>query len=39
MGNGDVYEGEWLNEVKHGRGIYYFANGDKYEGTFEKGYR
>ncbi|CAF3414478.1 unnamed protein product [Rotaria socialis] len=27
--NGHKYEGEWKNETKHGKGTYYYANGDK----------
>ena len=30
--NGDFYEGEWKNNVKHGKGVYRFKNGDLYEG-------
>ena len=25
--NGDVREGEWENNLKHGKGIMYYANG------------
>jgi len=33
--NGDIYRG-FLNRVfRHGRGMLVFANGDRYEGTFE----
>ena len=32
--NGDVYEGEMQDLVKHGRGKLTFENGDVYEGTF-----
>ena len=28
--NGDKYDGDWENELPHGKGIYDFANGDKY---------
>ena len=31
MCNGDVYEGDWLDNMKHGYGIYRFSNGDIYE--------
>ena len=27
--NSDRYEGEWLNEKRHGKGTFYAANGDK----------
>lgn len=30
--NGDVYEGEWLNDFKHGQGKMKYANGDVYQG-------
>lgn len=33
--NGDVFEGEWNNGRKSGRGVYKFANGDAYEGYIE----
>ena len=28
--NGDKYEGEWKNDKREGKGIYYYNNGDKY---------
>ena len=28
------YEGEWQNDVKHGKGTFYYQNGDKFEGVF-----
>jgi hypothetical protein len=34
---GDVYEGEYVNEKKHGKGKYTSANGDVYEGDFVEG--
>ena len=33
--NGDVYEGEWNDDVKSGNGIMKYANGDVYEGEWE----
>ncbi len=33
--NGDRYEGEMLNGLMHGWGVYYHQNGDRYEGQFE----
>jgi hypothetical protein len=30
--NGDIYEGSWLNDMKHGYGIIEKKNGDKYYG-------
>ncbi len=37
--NGDIYEGEFLNENRNGMGKYFFANGDVYEGEFLNGSR
>lgn len=38
--NGDTYEGEWLNHVRHGQGTYtYAATGTKYVGTWNNGKR
>jgi len=38
--NGDNYEGEWLNHVRHGQGTYtYAATGTKYVGTWNTGKR
>jgi len=28
------YEGEWRNDVKHGKGTFYYLNGDRLEGMF-----
>lgn len=33
--NGDSYNGEWLNEVRHGSGIHKATNGNIYIGTWE----
>lgn len=35
--NGDLYEGEMLNEKIHGHGTYTYHNGDVYSGTFVDG--
>ena len=33
--NGDIYEGDYVDGIRHGRGIYRFAaSGDKYEGSW-----
>jgi len=32
MLNGDRYEGELKDNKMHGIGIYYYANGNKYDG-------
>lgn len=37
--NGDVYEGEMVNGLRHGKGKYTWANGDFYEGEWAKGWR
>jgi hypothetical protein len=35
--NGDVYNGEWKDEVRQGKGIYVWVIGDRYEGEWEMG--
>jgi len=38
--NGDIYEGEWFNHVRHGVGTYtYGETGVKYYGTWIEGKR
>ena len=37
--NGDRYEGSWRDNLKDGRGIYYYADGGKFEGEFFQGER
>ena len=33
--DGEYYIGQWKNGLKHGKGIYYYKNGNiKYEGIF-----
>jgi len=32
--DGDVYEGEWLDDKAHGRGIYIHMDGAKYDGEW-----
>ena len=34
--NGDVYEGDWKNNMQHGRGKYYFTDGFTYEGEWKE---
>jgi hypothetical protein len=36
---GDYYQGEFKNGIKHGFGIYFFANGEKYAGQYLFGKR
>ena len=33
--NGDVYEGDWSNDKRHGNGKYTYANGDIDEGIWD----
>jgi hypothetical protein len=33
--SGDVYDGEWKNNKKHGEGYYLFATGDEYSGEWK----
>ena len=35
--NGDRYEGEFKDCLKHGEGVEHFANGDSYKGNYESG--
>ena len=32
--DGSSYDGNWLNGMFHGNGIYYYGNGARYEGEF-----
>ena len=34
---GDKYEGKWINDQKHGYGIYYYPSGGIYKGNWVKG--
>lgn len=34
---GDVYEGDFVNGLWEGKGLYKFANGDSYEGDYRDG--
>ncbi len=34
-----IYEGEFLNDKKHGRGTINYANGDVYQGEWKNGKR
>ena len=33
--NGNVYKGEWRNNKKHGKGIFYWPNAKQFEGTWD----
>jgi len=37
--NGDKYEGNWKNNLMHGKGTYLKPDGFKYEGEFKNGIR
>jgi len=32
LNDGGRYEGTWLNDEREGRGVFFYVNGDKYEG-------
>eukprot|EP00826_Nyctotherus_ovalis_P056708 TRINITY_DN770_c0_g2_i3.p1 TRINITY_DN770_c0_g2~~TRINITY_DN770_c0_g2_i3.p1 ORF type:complete len:460 (+),score=123.50 TRINITY_DN770_c0_g2_i3:123-1502(+) len=34
--NGDIYEGDFKNYKRHGKGVCYYENGDRYEGGFKR---
>ena len=34
--NGDIYEGEWIDDKANGKGIYIHAQGGKYEGEWRE---
>jgi hypothetical protein len=33
--NGDIYEGEWLDDMRHGKGMLRLANSNRYEGEWK----
>ena len=33
------YEGDWVDGLKQGQGVYTFGNGDTFEGTYENNRR
>ena len=35
--NGDIYDGPWKDDKRHGTGDYTFANGNKKKGEFNAG--
>ena len=37
--NNGKYVGEFKNGLKHGKGIFYYSNGDKYKGEWKNNYR
>jgi hypothetical protein len=37
--NGNKYDGEWVNDKKHGRGVYhYYSTNEKYDGEWVRKY-
>jgi len=34
---GDVYQGEWRDDMQHGKGEIVYSDGDKYIGQFQNG--
>ena len=34
--NGTIYQGDWLNDKKEGKGGEYYCNNSKYEGKLKK---
>ena len=34
--NNEIYKGKIINSKKQGKGIYYYNNGDRYEGEYNK---
>ena len=34
---GDMHEGWYVQDVRHGRGVYVWANGDRYDGAWANG--
>ena len=37
--DGSVYEGEFVNDKRHGTGTYRYANGDVYKGEWKDGHQ
>ena len=35
--SGNIYEGDWKNDIQNGKGILIYKNGDKFEGNFING--
>tara|TARA_B100001179_G_C18572228_1_gene395651 strand:+ start:512 stop:1120 length:609 start_codon:yes stop_codon:yes gene_type:complete len=33
---GEMYSGEWLDNLFHGEGVFFYQNGDRYIGDFQK---
>jgi hypothetical protein len=33
--SGDIYQGEWLNDLKDGQGVLQYADGHIYDGTWK----
>jgi hypothetical protein len=37
LANGDRYDGDYVDDKRHGHGVYYYANGSHYEGEWVQG--
>lgn len=37
--DGNRYEGEYLNGLKHGKGVFFFANGKIFKGRWKNGHK
>ena len=35
----DKYDGDWADDMQHGKGTYFFHTGDRYEGSYLLGER
>ena len=35
--DGDKYAGDWKNDIKEGKGIFYYSNGDREMGDYLNG--
>jgi hypothetical protein len=38
-GNGNKYDGDWLDDQRTGKGVFNWKNGDKFDGEFLNGQR
>jgi len=34
--NGNIYDGQIINGMRHGRGVCFYANGEKYDGYWKE---
>lgn len=33
--SGEKFDGQWLNDKKHGHGVFYFSEQERYDGEWE----